>query len=73
MRKGQRRYDGINKIVIRLYAHGMSMGNIQGTGAKAAAALELSVRLAVFGPPRCIALVVGEVSAMRAFERCLAS
>jgi hypothetical protein len=34
---------------------------------------ELSVRLAVYGPPLRIALVVGDVIALTAFERCLAS
>ena len=34
---------------------------------------ELSVRLAVYGPPLRIALVVGDVFALTAFERCLAS
>jgi hypothetical protein len=46
---------------------------IRGTGAKAALAGELSVRLAVYGPPLRIALVVGDVFAVTAFERCLAS
>jgi len=34
---------------------------------------ELSVRLAVYGPPLRTALVVGDVIALTAFERCLAS
>ena len=38
VRKGQRRFDGIDKIVIGLYADGMSVRDIQGTGAKTALA-----------------------------------
>ena len=73
VRKGQRPFDGIDKIVIGLYAHGMSVRDIQGTGAKRRWPGELSVRLAVYGRPRRIALLVGDVFALRAFERGLAS
>ena len=63
VRKGQRPFDGIDKIVIGLYAHGMSVRDIQGTGAKPRLPGELSGRLAVYGRPRRIALLVGDVFA----------